>query len=108
MPPCTTPIFVAPDAPIVPEAVPLESYTELKGDVMEIQWQMNAERKRLKDAVKTRIEELREKKQKERLTGKKTGGVGQGEAWGWGLEGRIPEEVRGSEASEDVEESAGG
>ena len=108
MPPCPTPIFVAPDAPIVPEAVPLESYTELEGDVMEIQQQMDAERKRLKDAAKTRIEELREKKQKEKADWKKTG-VEQGEAGGWGMEGSRLEEVRGSEASEeDVEESAGG
>jgi len=48
---------------------------------MEIQQQMDAERKRLKDAAKTRIEELREKKQKEKADWKKTG-VEQGEAGG--------------------------
>jgi len=43
---------------------------------------MDAERKRLEDATKVRINELREMKQKEKANWKKTGGVGKGEAGG--------------------------
>jgi len=37
MPPHPTPIFMAPNASIVPEAVPSELDAESEGDVMEIQ-----------------------------------------------------------------------
>ena len=69
MPPSPTPIFTAPDAPVVPEAVPSDSDTESGGDVMEIQQQMDAERKRLEDAIKAQIEDLRGKSGRKRLTG---------------------------------------
>jgi len=71
MPPCATPIFAAPDVPIVMKAVPLDLDTELEGDVMEIQQQLDVERKRLEDDAKAQIIELREKKQKEKADQKK-------------------------------------
>ena len=71
MPPCPPPIFTAPNASIVPEAVPSDLDTESEGDVAEIQQQMDAEKKRLKDEVKACIVELREKKQKEKANQKR-------------------------------------
>ena len=73
MPPHPTPIFAAPNAPIpiVPEAIPLELNSKLEDDVMEIQRQMDAEKKRLEDAVKAKIGELRDKKWKEKANQKK-------------------------------------
>ena len=71
MPPHPIPVFTAPDAPVVPDAVPLDLDTESEGDVMEIQQKMDAKRKRLKDAMKAQFDELREKKQKEKVDWKR-------------------------------------
>ena len=66
MPPHPTPIFTAPNASVVLEVVLSDLDTESEGDVMEIQQQMDAEKKRLEDDVKAWIVELREKKWKEK------------------------------------------
>ena len=71
IPPHPTPIFTAPNAPIVPEAVPLQLDTKSEDDVTEIQQQMDAKKKRLEDAMKARIGESREKKLKEKANWKK-------------------------------------
>ena len=71
MPPHPIPIFAAPDASIVPEAVPLDSDTESEGDVMEIQQQMDAKKKRPENEAKAQIVKLREKKQKEKADQKR-------------------------------------
>ena len=71
MPPHPTPNFVVPDVSVVPEAVTLDLDTESEGDVTEIQQQMDAEKKRLEDDVKTWIVELREKRWKERADQKR-------------------------------------
>jgi len=47
------------------------SDTESEGDVAEIQQQMNAKKKRLKDDAKAQIVKLREKKQKEKANRKR-------------------------------------
>src|SRR5882724_5464604 len=70
MPPCPTPIFMAPYSSIVPEAVPSDSDIESEGDVTEIQQQMDAKKKRLEDNMKAWIVELREKKWKEKANQK--------------------------------------
>ena len=71
MPPHPIPVFTAPDAPVVPDAVPLDLDTESEGDVMEIQWQMDAKKKRLEVDMKAWIFELREKKWKEKANWKR-------------------------------------
>ena len=69
MPPHPTRVFVAPDAPIVLEAVPSDFDTESESNVMEIHQQMDA-KKKLKENVKACIVELREKKQQEKTNQK--------------------------------------
>jgi len=73
MPPHPTPIFAAPNAPIpvITEAIPPESNTKLEDDVVEIQQQMDAKKKRLEDTMKAKIGELRDKNRKETADWKK-------------------------------------
>ena len=73
MPPFPTPIFMAPNAPIpvVLEAILLELDTKSEDNVMEIQQQIDAKKKRLEDAVKAKIGEFRDKKWKEKADQKK-------------------------------------
>ena len=73
MPPFPTPTFVATNAsiPIIPEVILPESGSESEEDVMEIQRQMDAKKKRFKDATKAKVGELRDKKWKEKANQKK-------------------------------------
>ena len=73
MPPHPTPTFSANNTPIpiISEAIPPELGSKLVDNIVEIQRQMDAKKKRLEDATKSNIGELRDKKWKEKADKKK-------------------------------------